>query len=86
VIQFQPVEAAHGHVVREMTDAILTRIGRTIDDLSIDCDGEVVTVRGKVPTYYLWQQAFSAACHASRRLGSLLLDYQVQATPPETAP
>jgi hypothetical protein len=68
-------------VIRAVVQAIHSQTGRRIDGLEVDCDGEIITVRGKATTYYLWQLAFGAARSASRKVGGLLLDYQIQAVP-----
>ena len=68
-------------IVRKVLHAIRTRTGPRVNNLDVDCDGEVITVRGKVSTYYAWQLGFSAARNASSELGGLLLDYQVKAGP-----
>jgi hypothetical protein len=68
-------------LVRSVLQAIHLHTHRRIEKLEVDCDGEIVTVRGEAPTYYLWQLAFAAARHASRKVGGLLVDYRVRAVP-----
>ena len=66
-------------IVHRVLHAIRTRTGPRVNNLDVDCDGDVITVRGIVNTYYAWQLGFSAARNASSELGGLLLDYQVKA-------
>lgn len=85
MLQITTIDEPRNEVVREVTDSIHARVGRAVKDLNVACDGEVITVHGKVGTCHLWQLAFSAVRGVSNRLGGLLLDYQVQAIPVETA-
>ena len=65
-------------LARLVLQVIRVQTARRLDDLQVDCDGEVISVRGRARTYHLWQLAFAAARHASRKVGGLLLDFQIQ--------
>jgi hypothetical protein len=68
-------------LARLVSQALHVQTARRLDDLEVDCDGEVISVRGRARTYHLWQLAFAAARHASRKVGGLLLDFQIQRVP-----
>jgi hypothetical protein len=68
-------------LARLVSQTIHVQTARRLDDLKVDCDGEVISVRGSARTYHLWQLAFAAARHASRKVGGLLLDFQIQSIP-----
>jgi hypothetical protein len=68
-------------LARLVLQVIRVQTARRLDDLQVDCDGEVISVRGRARTYHLWQLAFAAARHASRKVGGLLLDFQIQRVP-----
>ena len=78
-------------MIRSETDVVKNRgIERTVSDrvraatrgeireLEVDCDGEVVTIRGIVSSSYLRGLAFNAAWMAARNCGGLLFDLQVE--------
>jgi hypothetical protein len=49
-----------------------------VDKLSVECHGDVITIRGEVTSYFLWQLGLSAARIASRKAGGSRLDYRVK--------
>jgi hypothetical protein len=53
-----------------------------IRGLEVDCDGEVVTIRGEVDSSDLKALAFNAAVIEARNAGGLLFDLQVEVAPP----
>jgi hypothetical protein len=53
-----------------------------IRGLEVECDGEVVTIRGEVEGSDLKGLAFNAARIEARNAGGLLFDLQVEIVPP----
>jgi len=53
-----------------------------IRGLEVECDGEVVTIRGVVDSSQLKEQAFKAAWIEARNADGLLFDLQVEVMPP----
>jgi hypothetical protein len=65
-------------IERAVNDRVRAATRGEIRDLEVDCDGEVVTIRGKVNNSYLRGLAFNAAWMAARNSGGLLFDLQVE--------
>jgi hypothetical protein len=53
-----------------------------IRGLEVECDGEVVTIRGVVDSSQLKELAFKAAWIEARNADGLLFDLQVEVVPP----
>jgi hypothetical protein len=63
---------------RAVLDHVRHQTRGRVDNLSVECHGHVITIRGEVTSYYLWQLGLSAARIASCRSGGSLLDYRVK--------
>jgi hypothetical protein len=77
--------AKQSRLVRAAVDALYEQTRGRIGTLDIVCDGDMLTIRGEVGTYYLWQLGFIAARNCAQRAGGLPFDYQVKVNPPQTA-
>jgi hypothetical protein len=64
-------------LARSVVDRLRYQTHGRIRALQVACDGEVITIRGVVPSYYIWQLGFAAARYSARKAGGLLFDYQV---------
>jgi len=73
--------AKRNRLVRAAIDALHEQTRGRIGTLEIACDGDVLTIRGEVSTYYFWQLGFTAARNCAHRAGGLLFDYQVKVVP-----
>lgn len=73
--------AKRNRLVRAAVDALREQTRGRIGTLDIACDGDVLTIRGEVTTYYFWQLGFTAARDCAQRAGGLLFDYQVKVVP-----
>jgi len=71
------VESSFTTVIRAVVDRLRDQTRGRIRGLDVECDGDVVTIRGAVASHYLWQLGFSAARMAAQEAGGLLFDFQV---------
>lgn len=68
-------------VIRNAIDRVRAATRDQIHRLEVDCDGEVLTIRGEVANRDLWRLAFHAAWLEARAAQGLLFDLQVQLLP-----
>jgi hypothetical protein len=69
-------------VARAVIYRVLAATRGQIRGLEVECDGEVVTIRGVVDSSQLKELAFKAAWIEARNADGLLFDLQVEVLPP----
>jgi hypothetical protein len=69
-------------VARAVIYRVRTATRGQIRGLEVECDGEVVTIRGVVDSSQLKELAFKAAWIEARNADGLLFDLQVEVMPP----
>jgi hypothetical protein len=74
--------ATNRAVERVVIDRVRAGTRGQIRGLEVDCDGDVVTIRGEVDSWHVWWLAFDAAWIEARNAGGLLFDLQVAVLPP----
>jgi hypothetical protein len=74
--------AKNNAVAQAVKDRVRSATRGRIRGLEVECDGEVVTVRGEVDSSYFHRLAFNAAWFEARNAGGLLFDLQVKVIPP----
>lgn len=74
--------AKNNAVAQAVKDRVRSATRGNIRGLEVECDGEVVTVRGEVDSSYFHRLAFNAAWFEARNAGGLLFDLQVKVIPP----
>jgi hypothetical protein len=74
--------ARNSAVERVVTNSVRAATCGQIRRLELDCDGEVVSIRGEVDSEYLQRVAFAAAWIEARNAGGLLFGLQVAVLPP----
>jgi hypothetical protein len=76
--------AKNSAVARAVIDRVRGGTRGEIRGLEVDCDGEVVTIRGEVDSFDLKRLAFNATWIEARNGEGLLFDLQVEVmSPPE---
>jgi hypothetical protein len=65
-------------IQRGVLDHVRHETRGRVENLNVEFYGDVITIRGEVTSYYLWQLGLSAARSAARRTGGLLIDYRVK--------
>ncbi len=78
--------SSHGETIHGVLRQIRAETGTSVESLEVACDGEVLMVQGNVPSFYVWQLAFTASRNAARKYGGLLLDCRIQTVPTWTPP
>jgi hypothetical protein len=81
MIKFQTDHAKNSAVARAVMGRVRAATGDQIRGLDVDCDGEVVTIRGEVDSSDLKRLAFNAAWIEARNGEGLLFDLQVEVMP-----
>jgi hypothetical protein len=74
--------AKNNAVAQAVMDRIRSATRGKIRGLEVECDGEVLTVRGAVDSSYLHRLAFNAGWFEARNAGGLLFDLQIKVIPP----
>jgi hypothetical protein len=82
MIEFQTDHARNADVARAVIDRVRAATRDQIRGLDVDCDGEVVTIRGEVDSSDLKRLAFNAAWIEARNGEGLLFDLRVEVVPP----
>jgi hypothetical protein len=82
MIESQTVHAKNASVARAFVDRVRAATRDQIRGLDVDCDGEVVTIRGEVDSSDLERLAFNAAWIEARNGECLLFDLQVEVIAP----
>jgi hypothetical protein len=78
----RPITSDHAALMQAFLDQLGQQHRGYIRFLAVECDGDVVTIRGAVSSYYLWQLGHHAARVAAKECGGLLLDFQIDVLPP----
>jgi hypothetical protein len=81
MIDSQTDHAKNAAVARAVIDRVRAATRDQIRGLDVDCDGEVVTIRGEVDSSDLKRLAFHAAWIEARKGEGLLFDLQVEVIP-----
>jgi hypothetical protein len=68
-------------VARAVIYRVLAATRGQIRGLEVECDGEVLTIRGEVESSDFQRLAFNAAWIEARNAGGLLFDLQVEVVP-----
>jgi hypothetical protein len=68
-------------VMRAVFDRVRAATSGKIRDLEVNCDGEVLTIRGEVDDWEVWWLAFHATWVEARAGEGLLFDVQVEVVP-----
>ena len=82
MIESKTDHAKNTAVARAVIDRVRAATRDQIRGLDVDCDGEVVTIRGEVDSFDLKRLAFNATWIEARNGEGLLFDLQVEVIPP----
>jgi hypothetical protein len=73
-----------GDPVAAVRQLVVARIGRHFDGLNVECTGNQVVVSGRSPSYFWKQVAIEAALDVARKLGNILLRFEITVVNPSS--
>jgi hypothetical protein len=80
-VEFDTEVDHYSAVMRAVFDRVQAATSGKIRDLEVDCDSEVLTIRGEVDDWEMWWLVFHATWVEARAGEGLLFDVQVEVVP-----